>query len=98
MIPFSGTGIMIPFWLGLSWLVVGFFYEERSFEDASFVAWILATAAIITALHGFQLVMSTRRPGHGAQRRSPWHDAFALIPVLIWPIIFAAGSVYYFLQ
>jgi hypothetical protein len=98
MIPFSGTGVLIPFWLGLSWFLASLFYDEDLTENPSYVAWTLTIAAIITALHGLKIIISTRGSGYDAQPRSPWHDAFALIPVLIWPFIFVGGSVYFFLQ
>lgn len=96
-IPFRGTGIFVLVYPALCMWLIGYFFDERTFEDPQFTAWVFLVAMIATSLHASGILIAHKRTGHGAQRRSIWHDTLLFIPVLIWPFIYLAIALYCFI-
>jgi hypothetical protein len=93
-----GTGIFIPFYLGIGYFIVGLWFSKRSFHDPSFTAQVFLFAAIITALHAGKLFLQERRfQGHSSrQAETIWSNSLLFLPVFVWAILFFGISMWNF--
>jgi hypothetical protein len=96
-LPARGTGLFLPFYIGICMWLVGFFFDKRDFHDPDFTAWVFFYSALITTLHAIRIWL-TRHSGHGSVRRSIWHDHFLFIPMLVWPVPLLAISAWHFVR
>lgn len=96
-IPTRGTGLLLPFYIGICGWIVGFFFDKRDYHDHDYLAWVFLATTLVTSLHGVRILL-TRNSGHGSMRRSIWHDHFLFIPILVWPVILIGVSIYNFIQ
>lgn len=96
---FRGTGLFVMYYSGIAYLCWYYILDAHSFHENNFGAITSLTCAILSGVHALIIIRENRpmRYGHGAhQPRGLWHDSFLLIPVVIWPLIFIALSIWAF--
>lgn len=97
---YRGSGLFVPFYIGICMWIVGIWFPKRTFHDVSFTAWVFLAAAVITALHALRLLLQQRRfAGDATARQSPeniWSHSFFFLPVIAWSVIFAGISAWNF--
>lgn len=90
-----GAGVMVPITIVISSWLTGYWYEDESFFNDSFMSWMLLWSGIFLTLLGLGLFPFKKDP-ETQQRKYVGGNDFMFVPLIVWGIGILGYSVFLF--
>lgn len=91
----KGAGIMVPITIAISSWLTGYWYEDESFFNESFMSWMLLWSGVFLTVLGFGLFPFKKDP-ETQQRKYVGGNDFMFVPIIAWGIGILGYSVFLF--
>lgn len=92
MIIWRGAGIIVPIFLVISAWITGYWYDDESISNVSFMSWMLLWPGILLTLIGIAVWPLQKDPETDKLKYVGNHDLF-WVPMIVWGVLILGYSI-----